>query len=151
MTADPSLRPVRFKSDALGKGRPTRDLMVSPQHRVFLQDWRAQLLFGNDQVLVPAKSLINDQSIRQVRPAGGVEYFHILFDEHQIMFTEGLPTESFHPGAYTISELSDPVREELFRLFPNLQDDNGYGDVARPTLRVWEAKMLADTDEKGLE
>lgn len=143
LTADPSLNPVRIDAGALGPNLPKRDLLVSPQHRVFLRDWRAQLLFGDDQVLVPAKSLVNDSTIRQDHGAGEVEYFHLLFDAHEIIFTEGLATESFHPGAYTIAELAPQVRKELFRLFPHLRCDGSYGSVARPALRPWEAKMLA--------
>lgn len=145
LAADPSLRPVRIAAGALGPGQPDRDLLVSPQHRVYLRDWRAQLMFGDDQVLVPAKGLINDTTIRQDMEIREVEYFHILFDTHEIIFTEGLATESFHPGAYTISALSDPAREELFRLFPALKDEGSYGAVARPALRPWETRMLADT------
>ena len=147
MALDPSLRPVRFEPDAMGPGNPERALRVSPQHRVFLQDWRAQLMFGEDQVLVPAKSLINDSTVRRETGNEEIEYFHILFDEHQIMFTEGLATESFHPGAYTLAELDAPVRAELLKLFPHLQDDTGYGAVARPALRAWEARMLHEAIE----
>ncbi len=142
LQADPTLRPVRISRNALGKGMPRNDLLVSPQHRIFLQDWRAQLMFGEEQVLVPAKGLINDQTIRSDRDRDEIEYFHILFDEHQIIYTEGLATESFQPGKYTISELSEPVRDELFRLFPKLQQTGTYSDAARPSLRPWEARML---------
>lgn len=148
LRADPALRPIRIVNGALGKGRPGRDLVVSPQHRVFLQDWRAQLMFGEDQVLVPAKGLINDQTILCDNSTDAVEYFHILFDEHQIIYTEGLETESFHPGAYTLSELSESTRAELFRLFPRLRDGDGYGPVAHSVLRPWETKML--TAQGGL-
>jgi Hint domain-containing protein len=142
ISADPSLRPIRFSVDALGKGLPNQPLIVSPQHRVFLQDWRAQLMFGEEQVLVPAKSLVNDGTIRRDHDSDGVEYFHVLFDEHQIIFTDGLATESFFPAAYTLSELADPVREELFKLFPHLRKGSEYGSSARPALRPWEARML---------
>ncbi len=142
LTADPSLRPVRFRVGALGQDLPKRDLRVSPQHRVYLQDWRAQLLFGENQVLVTAKSLINDFSICVERFKSDVEYFHILFDDHQIMFTEGVATESFHPGAYTMRGLAGPTRQELLTLFPQLSVENGYGSVARPTLKSWETRVL---------
>lgn len=142
MTANASLWPIRMRENALSPGVPGRDLLVSPQHRVYLQDWKAELLFGESQVLVPAKSLINDQDIFRDRTVDGIEYFHILFDEHQIIFTEGAPTESFHPGAYTMSELDMAVRDELIELFPELRLANSYGPVARQSLRPWEAKLL---------
>ncbi len=136
-------RPIVFEPDSLGENLPDRELQVSPQHRMFLQGWQAQLLFGEDQVLVPAKSLVNGSSVRQAEVTGEVEYFHLLFDEHQIIFTEGAPTESFHPGAYTLSELDEAVRAELLSLFPELRSDDGYGETARTALRPWEATLLS--------
>lgn len=151
MKADPSLRPIRFSVDSLGTNCPSRTLVVSPQHRVFLHDWRAQLMFGEDQVLVPAKSLVNDSTIRRDHSLDGVEYFHVLFDEHQIMYTDGVATESFFPANYTLSALSDSVREELYKLFPNLKHGIEYGSLVRPALRPWEAQMLngAETVKKS--
>lgn len=52
-----------------------------PQHRVLVRDIRAQLMFGEEEVLVAAKDLINDVTIYR-REGGDVEYFHILFDHH---------------------------------------------------------------------
>ena len=146
---DETKRPIVFEPGSLAEGVPERRLSVSPQHRMFLQGWQAQLLFGEDQVLVPAKSLVNGTSIRREDVTGEVEYFHLLFDEHQIIFTEGAPTESFHPGAYTLSELDEAVRAELFALFPELQSDDGYGETARTALRPWEATLLSHTMEQS--
>lgn len=143
LRADPSKYPIRFAPGALGRGRPERALLVSPQHRMLLADWRAELLFGEDQVLVPAMSLVNDHSIRRDTDLDTVEYFHILFDTHEIIFTEGAPTESFHPGKYALAELDAGVREELFDLFPHLRGGVHYGEAARTILRPWEARLLA--------
>lgn len=142
LARDPSMYPIRIEPGALGEGRPCRPLLVSPQHRIYFQDWRAQLLFGEDQVLVPAQSLVNDHSIRRDRSVDEVEYFHILFDTHQIIFTDGAPTESFHPGAYALGALDPQVRAELFKLFPEFLDGLGYGDSARTVLRPWEGGLL---------
>ncbi|MEY8840517.1 Hint domain-containing protein [Cribrihabitans sp. XS_ASV171] len=144
LLVDPSKRPIRFEVGALGPGRPVRPLSVSQQHRMYLEDWRAQLLFGEDQVLLPAKSLVNDSTIRRDDTTSDVEYFHILFDTHQIIFTDGAPTESFHPGAYTLNELDPAARAELLEMFPELAGDDGYGDTARAALRPWEAKLLSE-------
>ncbi|MGR3615893.1 MAG: Hint domain-containing protein [Paracoccaceae bacterium] len=144
---DPSKRPIRFETGALGHNQPMQPLKVSPQHRMYLRDWRAQLMFGEDEVLVPAKSLVNDKTILTDNSLEEIEYFHLLFDEHQIISTNGALTESFHPGAYTVSELDSAVRDELFKLFPELQDGTGYGDTARTILRSWEAGVMLDTAE----
>ncbi len=79
------LAPILIRKGALGNDR---DLRVSPQHRMLLQGWQAELLFGELEVLATAKSLLNDHSI--LRDEGGeVEYFHMLFDTHEIIWAEG--------------------------------------------------------------
>ena len=141
---DPSLRPIRIAAGAFGKGRPARELTVSPQHRILVNDWRAELFFGEQEVLVPAKGLVNETTIRIDHAADGVDYFHVLFDRHEIMLTEGLPTESFHPGDYTLREIDGPARDELARLFPELFEGGGTIDTARMALRPWEGALLRD-------
>jgi hypothetical protein len=140
---DPTLRPVRISAGTYGPDRPSRDLTVSPQHRILLSGWRAELLFGEDAVLAPAKGLIDDRSVRIDREAEEVEYFHLLFDQHEIILTEGLPTESFYPGSYAVGELDAVARDELLRLFPELDQDDRPLDPAGPGLRPWEARLLA--------
>lgn len=149
MARDPSLKPIRISAHALGPDAPSRDLLVSPQHRVLLDGWRAELLFAEGQVLVPAKTLVNDHSITVEHAAREVEYFHLLFDSHEIILTEGLPTESFFPGDHAMDELDRAARDEILRLFPQLQGAHGYGEPARPSLRAWEARVLADTRKAG--
>jgi microcystin-dependent protein len=79
--------PVRVRAGAFGAGLPRRDLTLSPDHAVFAQG-----------VLVPVKCLINGDSIRQV-PCDTVTYYHIELAAHDILLAEGLPAESFLPGA----------------------------------------------------
>jgi hypothetical protein len=144
LKADPSLRPIRIRAGALGHDLPVRDLGVSPQHRILLSDWRAELLFGAHEVLVPAKALIDDRAITVDHALQPIEYYHVLFDAHEIMFTEEAATESFHPGDYAMRELGDATRVELHKLFPELFEGDGIGETARLSLRPWEAEMLRD-------
>ena len=139
----PHLRPVEIRAGALGEGLPRRDLTVSPQHRILLSDWRAEILFGESEVLIPAKALIDDRSIKT---SGIVEvtYHHILLDRHEIIRAEGVPCESFHPGETVMSAMEQPVRDELFELFPELETDHAaYGPTARHVLRGYEATAFA--------
>ena len=43
------------------------DLVVSPRHRVLLQGYRAELLFGEGEVLVAAENLLDDDTVRRDR------------------------------------------------------------------------------------
>ncbi len=120
----------------------TRDLVVSPQHRMLITGLQTELLFGQSEVLVPAKHLLGNDGIYQAVD-GFVEYFHILFDAHEIIFAEGAATESYHPGDYSLGELGEPARDELFKLFPYLRSTpNSYGPTARTCLKGYEGKML---------
>lgn len=133
------LAPVRICAGALGNDR---DLLVSPQHRVLLRGWQATLMFGEGEVLVAAKALVNDHSIR-VEEGGEVDYFHILFDRHEIVFAEGAACESFHPGQQGWKALDAATRDEILELFPELDRcPDGYGPSARLSLKEYEGRIL---------
>ena len=134
------LAPILIRKGALGNDR---DLRVSPQHRMLLQGWQAEMLFGELEVLATAKSLLNDQTI--LRDEGGeVEYFHMLFDTHEIIYAEGCASESFHPGQQGWKALDQATRDEILTLFPQLADGNfnDYGPAARMSLKHKEGKLL---------
>lgn len=144
LKARPDLRPVRIAAGALGPDTPVRDLSLSRQHRVLVRDWRADLLFGSPEgVLTPAFTLINDINVR-VDDGGedGVEYFHIAFDTHEVIYSEGLETESFHPAADTVSVLSEPQRDELYAIFPELVDGIAGMPAARVGLKARDGHAL---------
>jgi hypothetical protein len=135
------LAPILIRKGALGN---TRDLRVSPQHRMLLSGWHAEVLFGEREVLATAKSLVNDHSI--LREEGGeVEYFHMLFDSHEIVYAEGAPSESFHPGAEGWKALDMATRNEILELFPQLANGNfdSYGPSARASLKYKEGSLLS--------
>jgi len=75
--------PVRIRRDAFGPGVPMRDLDLSPDHAVLVDD-----------VLVPAKYLVNGTTIVQV-PADVVRYWHVALDRHDVLLAEALPVESY--------------------------------------------------------
>lgn len=138
------LLPVRIEAGALGNGLPERDLLVSPQHRILLSDWRAELMFGTSEVLVAAKHLINDTDIRVASDLAEFEYYHVMFESHQTIFSEGLPTESFHPGDMAMKSLSEAARAEVFEIFPELAGDvSTYGSSTHLSLKSFEAKALS--------
>jgi len=135
-----ALAPIEIRAGALGNRETLR---VSPQHRMLMQGWRVELLFGEAETLVPAKHLLNDSTIRRIE-GGEVEYFHVLFDRHEIVFAEGIPSESFHPGAVGLGGMAEPTREEILALFPHLRHDaEAFGTSARRSLRGFEAAALA--------
>ena len=133
--------PILIRKGALGN---TRDLRVSPQHRMLLSGWHAEVLFGEREVLATAKSLVNDHSILS-EEGGEVEYFHMLFDTLEIVYAEGAPSESFHPGPEGWKALDEPTRNEILELFPQLANGNfdSYGPSARASLKYKEGSLLS--------
>lgn len=86
--------PIRICKNAL---RNTADLIVSPQHKLLITGWRAELFFGRSQALVAAKHLVNGDTIVP-HPMPVVDYLHLIFDAHEIIYAEDCPTESFDLG-----------------------------------------------------
>ena len=141
LMAFPELRPIRIRKNAFGDGFPIRDMWVSPQHRMLVRSERNLLDHGEAEVLVPAKALLNDMSITVDYGIRETHYIHILFDKHEIVFANGAPTESFHPGVGALKGVEDAARDELFEVFPELEHDPSYyGPSARLSLRVREGR-----------
>lgn len=137
--ATDNFAPVRFEAGAIGNAKP---LMVSPQHRMLISGWQSQLLFGQDEVLVAAKHLVNGDTITE-QMGGTVEYIHLLFDSHQIVFGGGVPSESFYPQ-HAVQSQDQGTMDEVMMLFPQLADHiTGGCDTVRPVLRRREAVLLA--------
>lgn len=141
--AMPHLRPIRFRTGALGIDRPDQDLVVSPQHRMLIKGAAARALFNASEVLVMAEDLLNDSTITIDHSMREVTYVHVMLDAHNIVWANGLETESFHP-ANTGLEMLDPTqRQVLLNLRPEIaQDPHRYGDYARRNLSGPEAAIL---------
>ncbi|MEM8777222.1 MAG: Hint domain-containing protein [Pseudomonadota bacterium] len=135
---DTRFRPVLIKRDAFGQGVPCRDTRLSPQHRVIVEGWRGELYFGEDQVLVPICKLINDNTIRPDHAGNGVTYMHVLFDGHEIIRADNLPSESFLPDALTQNETS----HEILRIFPDMHGQILSPRPVRPCVRGRTAHLL---------
>ncbi|MFC3612219.1 Hint domain-containing protein [Lutimaribacter marinistellae] len=140
VAAEGEFAPIHIRAGTFGRHG---DVMVSPQHRILVRDSLAELLFGEAEVLVAARDLVNDRSVTR-RPGGAVTYVHMMFDAHEVVWASGLETESFLPGPQTTSVFEQPVIDEICRIFPELdpQTGLGYGPAARRTLRSYEAGLL---------
>ncbi|MEO9457530.1 MAG: Hint domain-containing protein [Lentilitoribacter sp.] len=146
VSARDSFAPIHIRANTFGTHD---DLMVSPEHRILIRDYLAELLFGEEEVLVSAKDLVNDNSV--IRCIGGeVTYVHMMFDKHQVVFSAGLATESFLPGPQTKKSLEQDVVNEICSLFPEIDPETGlgYSPAARRVLRHFEAQLLRKSHEK---
>jgi Hint domain len=135
--------PIRIRAGAFGPSLPATDLFVSPQHRIVLEGPAVELLFGADRVLAAAKHLVGTfAEIHQ--PGEDVEYFHILTENHEILVSNGLPTESFQPARRRIDVMSPESRIVLERTLSALgRDDMLTRKDALPSLKGYEVSALA--------
>ncbi|WP_162197169.1 Hint domain-containing protein [Loktanella sp. S4079] len=156
MTLDRGLQPIRWIGSrtvpAVGKFAPielasgtignSRALILSPQHRVLMQGWQAELLFGEVEVLVAAKQLVNGHTIVR-REGGEITYYHMLFDQHEVIYADDAPCESFHPGHVGIDGMHAEQTAEIYALFPELEDDiAAFGPTARLAPKASESSLL---------
>lgn len=142
--AMPDLRPIRIREAALGESRPDGDLVVSPDHRMLVKGPAALALWGEPEVLVAARDLIDDRRVVRDTTAKSVTYIHLLLPQHDILVANGMETESFHPGATTLEAVAEDQRERLFDVMPLLREDAAlYGPLSRRVLSRAEAALIA--------
>jgi hypothetical protein len=102
--------PIRIRQGAFSDRVPSEDLLVSPDHALFVDD-----------ALICARQLVNGMTILQEDDLGQVDYFHIELERHGILLAEGLPTESYldtgNRGFFANAR-------GAFDLYPNLYDDS---------------------------
>ncbi|MEZ5912579.1 MAG: Hint domain-containing protein [Paracoccaceae bacterium] len=148
--AFPHLRPVRIRAGMLGSGQPDGDLLVSPQHRFLLRGAAVRDLFNEDEALVTAADLIDDRGVHVDHSQREVSYVHLLLERHQVIWANGMATESFHPGATSLDTVGAEDLSRLYDVCPELQGDPmAYGDFARRLLSVSEAAILRYEAEGG--
>jgi hypothetical protein len=107
-----TVAPVRILRDAFADDMPHRDLVVSPDHAIFV-----------DGKLICARQLVNGTTIRQELDWTAVDYYHVELDRHAILLAEGLPAESYidtgNSGFFANSDAP-------LMLHPDLTDESSY-------------------------
>ncbi len=139
----PHFKPILIQKGALGNNLPEHDMLVSPNHRVLVANDKTALYFEEREVLVAAKHLTGLDGVDEVESLG-VSYIHVMFDQHEVILSNGAWTESFQPGDYSLKGIGNAQRQEILELFPELEHEDGlkaYGS-ARRSLKKHEAALL---------
>lgn len=145
LLAEPKLYPIKLPAAG---GAPLR---VSRQHRLLVSGNIAHRMFGQNEVLVPAKDLVGHDDVMVDENITEVTYFHLLLDEHEIINANGVAAESLYLGAEGLKALSPAAREELAEILPQIADDASLiaGDVCRPGQSGHKAQKFAFRCEKN--
>ena len=126
------LTPITFLPGSIGNHATLR---LSPQHRVLLTGWKCELMFQTGEVLCAAKHLCDGERVFAA-PCAAVTYYHVMFDQHEVVFAHGAPVESFYAGDH-ILEADREVHAELTGIFPELSKT--LPRAARPIVKGFEA------------
>ncbi|MEM6759209.1 MAG: Hint domain-containing protein [Pseudomonadota bacterium] len=139
----PRFNPILIRAGALGRNLPERDMLVSPQHRMLMTGEKPSFFFDENEVLVAAKHLTHLDGVDEVE-VSSTTYIHVMFDQHEVILSDGAWSESFQPGDMTLSAMGDAQRAEIFELFPELDTPDGIEAYtsARRALKKHEAKLL---------
>ncbi|MFV1928575.1 choice-of-anchor L domain-containing protein [Phaeobacter sp. A47a-4a] len=129
----PHVKPIEIRSGAFGNHST---LVVSPQHGLLLS-------YDGEEVMVRAKHLAEMRGgvVRVKKGCRSVTYCHLLFEQHQVIFSNGIRSESFFPGPQALKALDQEAHKELIDIFPFLNGDvekktvlQSYGHTARQFL-----------------
>ncbi|MGL4279983.1 MAG: Hint domain-containing protein [Albidovulum sp.] len=133
LLAMPHLRPMRIRAGAFGA---VADLLVSPEHRLLLGGPGARALFNEPEVLVEARDLRDDRTVRTGIVPRDVTYIHLLTARHEVVRANGVATETFHPANADLALLEPEARAALSEAL-----GGGYGGFARRCLTAPEAAI----------
>ncbi|MFN3662467.1 Hint domain-containing protein [Yoonia sp.] len=140
----PAMRPVMIRKGALGDNLPERDMVVSPNHRMLVVSDAARQVFGDTEVLLPAKHMTAMAGIEVIDMAE-VTFLHFMFANHEIVLSDGIWSESFQPSDLSLQGIDAGQRDELLLLFPELSTSAGTArySAARRTLQKSESLLIA--------
>lgn len=136
------MAPVHIAANTFGQHDA---LDVSQNHRILRTGLAIKTLFAADEVLVAAKYLVDNRNVT-IRRGGMVDYVHILFDEHQLIWANGCLSESLFPAAMSTNpDLADAL-SELRELFPAIFSKTSADNLqtVRTSLKRFEAVLLQD-------
>lgn len=138
------LEPIAIEPGTFAPGVPSKRLLLSPQHRILVENATLDVLFGESSALVSAKNLIN---FRNVCTCGeeveDLEYWHLALDNHEVVFAENCPVESLHFGEEALSTLGPEQLAELNDVFPGLAGREN--PLSFPELRAFEGQLISQT------
>ena len=104
--------PIEFKPGSLGPKLPRRPLVVSPQHRVLMRTGQGE------EILAPAKALVNRALVRRKAGKKSIAYHHLLLDHHGIVFAEGAAAETLYASDTLLRQVGGRDRARILAHYP---------------------------------
>lgn len=85
-----TFRAVCVGKGTLGFSRPTTDMKIAPKQEVMVRDWRAEVLFGRDAVIVPIERMIDGKYIAEEAEVEAHNVFELRFDGEEVFYADGV-------------------------------------------------------------
>jgi len=123
--------PIKIHAGTLNNDH---DLIVSPDHRLFIYQRSDEIGAGQSEVLVKARHLVNGMTVT-VMDGGFVDYFQLLFDSHQIIYAEGIAAETMLIDTRTKPVLPADLSAAMGEVIP------GHSDLPHAGLDINEALL----------
>ncbi len=130
LRAEGAFAPIVIRAGTLNNDG---DLVVSPDHRLFVYQRSDMIGAGRPELLVKARHLINGDSV-YVLQGGYVDYFQILFDRHHIIYAEGIAAESLLVDPRTRPALPDGLLDKIGRTLTGHENAGAHGLDVQKTL-----------------
>ncbi|MDO6731737.1 Hint domain-containing protein [Marinovum sp. 2_MG-2023] len=131
---------IRVTGDALGRGRPSHDMMFGPAAAVLHNPPQMRVGTGEGRVLTPLADFIDGVSVFRVTPPSAVRVYHLMLRKHAVVTAGGLEVESYHPGSGgRIAQMGSQTQSLFMSLFPGIAGPRDFGPLGFPRV---EREML---------
>ncbi|MEL6408869.1 MAG: Hint domain-containing protein [Pseudomonadota bacterium] len=137
--------PIRIQAGAMNN---EADLLLSPDHRLFVYQRSDAVGAGRSEILVRARHLVDGDTVMQ-DSGGFIEYYQLLFERHQIVYAEGIAVETLFVDPRTRAALPAELGASLG------QDNAPHGGEPHAGFEIDEAhvkpdlaKLLKDASKK---
>ncbi|MFC6640255.1 hypothetical protein GV827_19395 [Sulfitobacter sp. JBTF-M27] len=137
------MRPFLVRAHTFGPAYLARDTLFPRQHRILITEGMVHhQAVSSAGVLAPVHTLTNVPGIEEQCPPGGVTYFHILTRNHNLLWSNGVATESF-----LVTEYSSTLAKGAANAIVHCPSEIGLAkmDPARPILQNRLAREVALT------
>ncbi|MEM9581887.1 MAG: Hint domain-containing protein [Pseudomonadota bacterium] len=85
-----SFRAISVGKGTLGYSRPTTEMLLAPDQEVMVRDWRAEVLFGRDAVIIPIARMVDGKYIAEQAELKEHKVYELRFGSEEVFYADGV-------------------------------------------------------------